>query len=270
MSSTGRSDPDEIVLLAEVRGRPAGALLARLRPGRTAFVWPPVATKSDIADGIVDSLISECICRLDAAGVAVGQALLENDDLAGRDAFARNGFPRLTRLQLLVRRIDESLPPLFSIAWKRLSYVPTDHKKFVRLIEATFAGSLDCAELHNSLSGEDALAVHRASGEFVPRFWLRFEIAGNDVGLILVNPHPDLDSCEVNYVGVIPEYRGQGLGRAMLVEALHLVRDESFPEAFLAVDEKNHFARRIYRKLGFILRESRDVHFRLPAQHSAR
>jgi GNAT superfamily N-acetyltransferase len=264
LDSFDADDPRDIVLLAEHEGKPAGALLARLRPGHTAFVWPPAVTATGTnADPIVDALLAGCCGQLDAAGVVVGQALLELDDRTGQDAFARNGFPFLTRLELLTRSLAKPLPPRCGIAWRKKTYTDADHVRFVKLLEATCVGSLDCAELRDAVTGDDALAVHRASGEFDPRFWWRFEAAGRDVGLVLINPHSDVESCEVNYIGIVPDFRGKGLGRAMLIEALHAARGAGFPESFLAVDEKNHFASRIYRELGFTPRETRVVHLRV-------
>ncbi|MBI5760044.1 MAG: GNAT family N-acetyltransferase [Planctomycetales bacterium] len=258
---------DEIVLLAEDSGTPAGALLVKLRPGRTAFIWPPVVVASEIAAQIADALLIDANRRLDIAGVVLGQALLEQNDFVGHESFARNEFPHLTNLALLARSFDEQLPARSGLTWASHSFTPTDRVRFAHLIERTFVGSLDCAELRGALSGDESLALHQASGKFDPRFWLRFEVHAHDAGLVLVNPYPELNSCEVAYVGVVPESRGEGLGREMLIEALLLARNSGFSEAFLAVDEKNHFARATYHQLGFRLRESRAVHLRTHSGH---
>jgi len=253
---------DEIVLLARNGGTPVGALLVKLRPGRTAFVWPPVVVACNIAAQVADALLIETGRRLDAAGVVLGQALLERHDVDGRETFARNGFPCLTNLSLLARTLDETLPTRSHLTWASHSYTSTDRLRFANLLERIFVGSLDCAELRDALRGDETLALHQASGEFDPRFWLRFEEGALDAGLVLVNPHPDSNSCEVSYLGVVPEFRGKGLGRAMLIEALQLAQNAGFSEVFLAIDEQNHFARTTYHQLGFQFRESRAVHLR--------
>jgi GNAT superfamily N-acetyltransferase len=259
---------DEIVLLAEDSDTPVGALLVKLRPGRTAFFWPPAVVACEIATQVADALLTEANRRLDAAGVVLCQALLEQNDFAGRESFARNEFPHLTNLALLARSLDEPLPVRRGVKWASHSYTPTDRMRFATLIERTFVGSLDCAELHGALSGNESLALHQASGKFDPRFWLRFDVHAHDAGLVLVNPYPELNSCEVAYVGVVPEFRGEGLSQEMLIEALLLAQNSGFSEAFLAVDEKNHFARTTYHHLGFRLRESRAVHLRTHSRHS--
>jgi ribosomal protein S18 acetylase RimI-like enzyme len=259
---------DEIVLLAQNGDTPAGGLLAKLRPGRTAFVWPPVVVASRIAAQVADDLLIEVCRRLDAAGVLLAQALLERSDFVGRETFVRNGFPHLTNLALLARSLDDPLPARSDLVWDCRAYTPDDRMRFANLLERTFVGSLDCAELRGALRGDETLALHQASGEFDPRFWLRFEVGACDVGLVLMNPHPELNSCELSYIGVVPEFRGQGFGGEMLIEALHLAKNAGFSEVFLAVDEQNHFARTTYHRLGFRVRESRAVYLRAHPEHS--
>lgn len=270
LASGAASHPDEFMLLAERRGQTVGSLLAIIRPGRTAFVWPPSVIAGDHADAAADALLSECGRNLDAAGVVVGQALLESADFVGRDAFTRNGFPYLTTMHLLVRSLDDPIPPRFDGAWSGHSYTPDGHLRFAKLLERTCVASLDCSELHAVVRGDDALDLHRASGEFDPRFWLRVEVGTCDAGLVLVNPHPNLNACEVSYLGVVPEFRGKGLGRELLIEALHLSEQAGFSELFLAVDEKNHFARKVYHGLGFSERECRAVHLRTGPRSDSR
>ena len=259
---------DEMVLLAHDGDTPVGALVAKLRPGHSAFVWPPVMVASGVAMQVADELLTEACRLLDAAGVAFGQALLEQDDIGGRATFVRNGFVSLTNLTLLARSFDEPLPTRSNLLWGCDSYTPAARSQFASLLERTCVGSLDCAGLRGALCGDDTLALHQASGEFDPQFWLRFTVRTHDAGLVLVNPHPVLDSCEVSYIGVVPEFRGAGLGREMLIEAMKLAKTAGFVEVFLAVDEKNHFARTTYQGLGFRIRESRAVHVRAHPEHA--
>lgn len=55
----------------------------------------------------------------------------------------------------------------------------------------------------------------------------------------------------VQNLGVLPEYRGLGLGRALLLKALAGFASVGVPRAFLEVTATNAAAVRMYRSLGF-------------------
>ena len=55
----------------------------------------------------------------------------------------------------------------------------------------------------------------------------------------------------IQNLGVTPLHRGKGLGRALLLKALHGFRQTSLHRAFLEVTAQNDSAIRLYRRLGF-------------------
>lgn len=55
----------------------------------------------------------------------------------------------------------------------------------------------------------------------------------------------------IQNLGVVPECRGIGLGRALLLQALHGFASVRLPRAFLEVTATNSAAVRLYRSLGF-------------------
>ncbi|HEY2909230.1 MAG TPA: N-acetyltransferase [Gemmataceae bacterium] len=55
----------------------------------------------------------------------------------------------------------------------------------------------------------------------------------------------------IQNVGVIPEFRGRGLGQALVLKALAGFLQGGGRRAYLEVTAKNHHAVRIYRALGF-------------------
>lgn len=55
----------------------------------------------------------------------------------------------------------------------------------------------------------------------------------------------------IQNLGVVPECRGLGLGRALLLKALHGFAAAGVPRAFLEVTATNEPAVRLYRALGF-------------------
>ena len=66
---------------------------------------------------------------------------------------------------------------------------------------------------------------------------------------------------EVYVVGVVPEEKGRGLGRALTIAGLQYLRDRQLPQAMLYVDAANTTAIRLYESLGFTRWDS-DVLFR--------
>ncbi len=60
----------------------------------------------------------------------------------------------------------------------------------------------------------------------------------------------------IQNVGVIPAYRGRGLGLAILLQALHGFRLTGLARATLEVTAQNETAIRMYRQVGFRFRKS--------------
>lgn len=60
----------------------------------------------------------------------------------------------------------------------------------------------------------------------------------------------------VQNVGVVPAHRGLGLGRALVLKALHGFRDAGLRRAYLEVTAENRPAVELYRSVGFRLMRS--------------
>ena len=102
---------------------------------------------------------------------------------------------------------------------------------------------------------------HRATGRFDAARWQLGYIPGKPqaASVLLMAEVPGRDIWEVVYLGLTPEARGHGLGRAVLQHALALARTH-VPRLELAVDCRNTPATRLYRSTGFIARDRRAVH----------
>ena len=75
--------------------------------------------------------------------------------------------------------------------------------------------------------------------------------------------HPDSGEWELTYMGIVPEHRGQGLGRKMIAQGLEHARASGAAGVFLAVDEQNTYARKLYESMGFVHFLSRTVMARI-------
>lgn len=241
--------------LAEDQDEPVGAALVMAQADGVSLVWLPVCVRESLESAVRTALM-EALCReLDASAVQFGQVLLSVEESAASGWLADYGFETAAELYFLARSLEEDDSPA---APERLpeTFETFDETRnadrFARVIEQTYAESLDCPSLNGSRSGVDALAGHRLSGEFHPRGWRLYQDRqGRDAAVLLLNEHPDQDAVELVYFGVVPEFRGQGWGERILADAVSLARSWDRAALFLAVDAGNVFANRLYARFGF-------------------
>lgn len=265
----GEISPDGI-LIAECDGEISGAVLSSLQPDKTAFVWPPEIHSSKHAEAVAKALLSKLAAQLDAQGAWLGQCILDTNERNDREVLSRNGFGHLTNLIYLKKSLDgrdshfrddaKTTQP----AVRFESYTPgQNQQRFVRMLEQTYRNTLDCPELSGARSPEEAFHSHELSGEFDPRNWMLFQANGSDIGVLLVNNHPDQNAREIVYLGVADAFRGRGFGRAMLETACRSAWRAGCDSILVAVDCRNRFARTIYDAMGFVEFATRAVHVRV-------
>lgn len=257
--------PPRNLIVAERGQRLVGAILAVVQPDRTAFVLPPMVLPTEAAarQHIADELLQAVCRRIDSAGALLGQSLVAPEDWQERDDLTRNGFPQVADLSLRQRLLDEPLPPLPQIPLTSQSFDPAqDTERLMRLLERTYVGTLDCPALNGLRSAADAVVSHQAAGRFDPALWRIYRDEGQDVAAVLLNPHPDQQAWEVVYFGLVPEIRGRGYGRLLMLAALHAAQKAGVGSVFLAVDTQNRYAMRVYEQLGFVEVAVRAVHLR--------
>jgi ribosomal protein S18 acetylase RimI-like enzyme len=92
--------------------------------------------------------------------------------------------------------------------------------------------------------------IRRKPGFSPAATWLLAGTTGSPVGTI--QGVVDVSSLgSIQNVGVIPTERGQGLGRALVCQALRGFRDSGVSRVYLEVTAENDPAVRLYRSLGF-------------------
>lgn len=79
------------------------------------------------------------------------------------------------------------------------------------------------------------------------------EVDGNLAGWVTWSINHARSQGQVGYNGVAPEYRGRGLGQALVQKALERIRESGVPLAIVltGLDEGHAAARRVYEKCGF-------------------
>ena len=251
------------LLVAERGGTAVGSIFASLQSDGTAFVWPPSVAIEEDAEAVADSLLQGLCRHIDAAGAWLGQCLIETQRAFDRDRLTRRGFLYATDLHYLQRPLDEPLPQRRAdLQW--ISYEAERNREiFARVLEQTYENSLDCQALRGVRTGLESLESHEASPQKQFDQWRVLRADGREAGVILCNDHPDLNSREIAYLGVVPAARGRGHGRAMAIAALHDAREAGRESMLVAVDAENSFARELYRDLGFHEAAVRAVHLRV-------
>ncbi len=85
------------------------------------------------------------------------------------------------------------------------------------------------------------------------QIWIA-EDEGKIIGTIAVVTHSDLQA-QLRWLLVLPQYRGSGLGRKLMTEAILFSREHGYTSAFFWTVNILRVAAQLYRKLGFKITE---------------
>lgn len=258
------------LLIARVEGEVAGVLLAVRRPGRAAFLWPPVVAGPHDSGDLSCRLLRAMASRLDAEGVLFTQCLLDPDDGAGGGILAEGGYPRITDLVLMRRALSRPGDSGDHVGPTSVPYAQSRQHEFARVVEQTFIGSLDCPALAGVRSGEETLAMHRTAGPFDRQLWRLYRRGDKAVGVLLSVDHDRSGSREIMYLGIVSDERGRGLGRALVDDAATRALAAGRESLEVAVDSANRYALAVYRGAGFVEQRRMAVHLRLQAPGARR
>jgi len=218
-------------------------------PGRTSLIMlaplPADRPAGEQARAALDAMI-ELERKRD---VALVQVLLPPAQQAEAGLLLDCGFLRLAELIYLQGAVP--VRPAATLEWAHLTaqpYSPPAEPIFASVIKASYEKTLDCPELEGRRRMEDVLAGHRGSGVFRPDLWFLFRRGDQPTGVVLLNEVVDHthQAVELVYMGLVPDGRGQGLGRAMFAHALAAARQAGYRRVLTAVDSRNVPAIRLY------------------------
>jgi ribosomal protein S18 acetylase RimI-like enzyme len=258
--AAGRADA-AIVLAAEKQGQLVGAVLAQVLPGKVAAVIPPRFEAAACADLVEISrqLLGQLNAELNAAGVELAQSLVAPDDAAGRAAMQAGGYEHAADLLYMAAEKDSFPEHPLPLPLEVIACDPADEARLVRLVDATYAGTLDCPRIDGLRATRDVLAGYRAVGQSGDSLWHLVTAAGRDAGCLLLAAHRQTRQWEIVYVGLIPEVRGRGWGLELARHAQYLTRQAGSERLVLAVDAANDPAICMYATAGFRVWDRRAV-----------
>ena len=251
-----------VLISARNTDRLLAAQLGQSLPGRAAVVWSPCfpAGESQLPeDHLVASLFAHVHRGLAATGAQLAQSLLTPGDQTTAALFGRGGFSHAADLLYLAAEIQDGAPLLSALPFECVAFQPGDEARLGALIERTYVGTLDCPRIDGLRNTADVVAGYQAVGTYHPALWSIVRSAGDDVGCLLVNLHPEVGHAEIVYLALTPEVRGRGWGLALARFAQSLASQAGCQRVVLAVDAANHPAIRLYEQAGFVVFDRRAV-----------
>lgn len=246
---------------AERGGRLVGAAGMSRPLGRTVEVLPPrVVAGEPAATG--DALLDHVHQRLRGTAVRFAYAFVDQGNRAAQQSLTRFGYAREDDVLILTRSLDDipgtwAAPPSAWHPWQAV-----EESRWHAVVAATRAGSQEFARLGERLPLEDLLANYAATGGAGREHWRIFRQADRDVGCALLAVHPARQLGELVYLGLQPDARGRGWGRALVRHALWQAYASGCRQLVLAVTAGNDPAIAAYAAAGCVVRDRRQTWLR--------
>jgi ribosomal protein S18 acetylase RimI-like enzyme len=262
-TAAGSSSTCDALMIARSGDEICGAAWGQRQPGKTAIYWAPQLTHAAADERLTGKLTQAVAGALDIAGVEMTQTLVSDRSASITPALESAGFRYLAELLYLAAEsssISSELPNR-----ERLEFVAYDdsHRpRLVDLLERTYLDSRDCAAMNGKRQMDDVLDGYRATGVYRPANWLIVRSGERDVGVLLLAEEPAAGHCELIYMGLVPEARGQGLGVEIARHGVRLAKQAGAERVVLAVDAVNGPAVAMYEMAGFTMWDRRTVYVR--------
>ena len=230
------------------------------------IVVAPNARNQGIGSELVSAIIEASGSRL---------RLWSHGDLPSAQSIAqRHGFQRVRTVVQMRRSLGDPIPDLDNSIPIRSFLVGLDEKAWLELNNAAFAGHPEQSDW-----SERDLAIRISESWFDASGFLVAEIDRQMAGFCWTKVHGghthqhspddpihDHDPIgEIYIMGVSPNHRGRGVGRALTIAGLRYLRYQGIFSAMLYVDSSNESALKLYPSLGFT-EWGRDVLYRYTLQ----
>lgn len=234
------------------RRKPASTLLAVPSPGRTVMLFTSDAGTHAQHDRI-RSLLDNTLDFLKTREIDLVQSLLMVNDATLKRAFQASGFKELAILQYMDRVLPKRTPS-HDLPDKLIIRTYDDSKRndLIQALDQSYKQTLDCPALRGLRRTDDVIKGHQSTGEFDPDLWSIAYRDDEPVGAILINRSLKKAHAELVYVGVGPEVRGLGWGKALLKHGTDVAIEADLGTLSLAVDLDNTPALSLYDSMGFI------------------
>lgn len=256
--AAGDIDPRGIFVARSESGL-AGVQVCIPLAGASGLFWLPQVRERWRDTDLADRLVHAALAWLRERGVKVAQALIHPQDLPGAAPLLRGGFRRVTQLQYLCHDLEE-IPTEPSRPGLRMEpYTPAHAELFHQTLARTYEDTFDCPELNGVRTIDEIIAGHRTQGIWRPETWWLAFADDQPVGIVMLMELFERNGWDLTYLGLVEGCRGQGLGRALTLQALHALRHREAARLLVAVDRRNTPALGLYESVGFEPTEVREV-----------
>jgi mycothiol synthase len=253
----GAIDPQGIWVARQGQGL-AGVQVVVPLGGANFLFWLPETQGRGKPNLLEDALVQAALAWCGQQGAKLAHAILHPADAERGAALVRSGFERTT--QLLYLGHDLRTLPTEPATARFEAYSDANAGCFRQTLARSYDGTLDCPELNGVRTIEEILAGYRAAGPFRPDRWWLIRAGDEPAGVVILTELPEGPTWDLSYLGIVPEHRRKGLAHSATCRALHATRNADAVELILAVDERNVPARGLYKALGFVESEVRDVY----------
>lgn len=259
-----------LLIAQEDHQEPAAAVWIQPQPGGTARLWPPPSDSPWAQD-----LLRAAARWSQQRALHIVQAVIDTSDHEAARLLQENGFPWLVDLLYLgaatghmAERAKASNGVAAETHLESIERLPSPRlDALMRTIED---GSLDCPGLHGVLSPSQAIEGFRHQGQFDPEHWCILQYQDQDAGALLLTSHPPTNAWELMYMGVLPQWRGHGLGARLVDEAFARAANAGAEQLLLSVDIRNEPALQLYERAGFRPYARRSLYARVDASGGIR
>ncbi|MFI0473140.1 GNAT family N-acetyltransferase [Halomonas sp. HMF6819] len=227
------------------------ALWVEPMEGNTARLWLP-----GVQHECLGTLLSDARQWVEAQGYTLCHVALGESDSHWEPALVKSAMERLAALWHL--SVALSTPPAMSKTMPKTTPETLEVAPFgalgreaqLGLLQGVSDGSLDCPALLEALPIQTLLSGFYAGAPDAPRHWYRILHEGVTAGVLLLAPQSPA-RWELQLMGLLPGWRGRGLGRALLERAMRLAFQAGARELCLTVDAQNAPAIKLYLNAGF-------------------
>jgi len=253
------------LLIARRQSQVVGAVLGLLQPDGSAHVWPPAVVHVDLQNleliNEVRRRLAESLVEwLRQSGARLAQCLSPIDRVEAHLVLTSVGFEALTGLACWRHPLIDIPHAILPDDCESTPYSEESAERFEAVMTKTYAASQDCQGLQGRRTATECLSAHRLAGSFDSDLWQIFQIDDEDAGIMLSANHRDQHVWELLYLGVIPKYRRQGLGLALVSDLLWNAKISGAEAVLVAVDDSNVAAKSLYEMCGFQAEVSKQIH----------
>lgn len=191
--------------------------------------------------------MSEIIRALRALGLAEQAQFLSNNlNTPVNNLLEQAGWHVAKQKALVERSLLQPLPEVHvAFQWRSLEEVGS--AEFIRVLLSASQGDPFQTSTPQTAEQDFAALVEYAGTRFDPSRWFIAAQDGQEVGVVLPQVYADRsDTGTLFYLGVCPEFRGRGLGRALHAEGLKQLQARGAANYQGSTDLRNEGMRRIF------------------------